>query len=326
MLDLAIIGLGGWGRRLVQSVQGKSDSVRFRAAVVARPDRSRAFAEEHGLALGDDIGAAVSDPGVAGVVSSGPANLHAAHSLVALKAGKPVLAVKPMALRLKDAETLKAAADKAGVTLCMGYNRCFFPNVAELRRRLAAGDLGRLLHTEGDFCVHRYGGVKPGGWKADPANAPTGALADHMLYLTIDTLGCVESVYAVGLNQASDNELADTSAVLLRCANNTSGLLTGCGMTPDYYRFTVFGTEGWAEIRGSRQFTFQPREGEREEKSLPAVDAERAEVEAFAAAITGERPFPVSPEDAVHGVAVIEAMARSAAEGRPLPVPRGDGA
>jgi predicted dehydrogenase len=225
-----------------------------------------------------------------------------------------VLSVKPMALNLKDARALADAAARSGVALCMGYNRCFFPNVAELRKHLKEGKLGRLLHTEGDFCVHRYGGVKRGSWKADPGNVAAGSLADHMLYLTVETLGRVEEVHAIGLNQVSDNDLADTSAVLLRCKDNTSALLTAIGMTPDYYRFTVFGTDGWAEVRGAREFTFQPRDGKREDRTFPAMDTERVEVEAFADAITGKGavPFPVAAEDAVHGVAVLEAMARSA--------------
>ena len=40
MLNVGIIGLGGWGRRLVESVQGKSDRIRFVAAVTATPAKA----------------------------------------------------------------------------------------------------------------------------------------------------------------------------------------------------------------------------------------------------------------------------------------------
>ncbi|MFM2130541.1 MAG: hypothetical protein RL477_2087 [Pseudomonadota bacterium] len=320
MLELAIVGLGGWGRRLVQSVQGVSDRVRFTRAVVTDPDKHREFAAETGLKLGTDIAEAARDPKVAGVVSSGPAHLHAAHSMIAIEAGKPVLAVKPLALNLPDAKALEEAARRKGVLLCMGYNRCFFPNVAELRKRLAVKSLGQILHTEGDFCVHRYGGVKRGTWKADPANAPAGALADHMLYLTIETLGRIRAVHAIGLNQASDNDLADTTAVLLRCEANATALLTACGMTPDYYRFTVFGTEGWAEVRDADYFAFQPKKGSREEIRFKVDDTEKTEIETFADAIAGKVSFPCPADQAVHSAAVIEAMARSNAAGRMIEV------
>ena len=315
MLQLAIVGLGSWGKRLVASVQGKSDKVRFATAVVRRPERAGEFAGKHGMTVATDYAAVLADPAIAGVVSCGPAHLHAAQSLAALEAGKPVLAVKPMATSAQDARGLERAATKSGVLLALGYNRCFFPNVAELRRRLRAGDLGRVLHSEGNFCVDRYGEIRAGDWKADPAHIPAGSLADHMLYLTIETLGPIVEVTALAQRDVSANPLADSTAILLKSATGQSGLLTAVGVTPDFYRFHVFGDRGWAEIRGSRHFTFQPAEGEREDIRFPEIDAERAEVEAFADAIEGRADFPVPVADAVHGVAVMEAMGRSALAG-----------
>ena len=71
-------------------------------------------------------------------------------------------------------------------------------------------------------------------------------------------------------------------------------------------------------MRDACHFTFQPLDGEREDLVLAPVDAERAEVEAFAAAIRGDKEFPVPLADAVHGVAVLEAMGRSAIADRPV--------
>ena len=317
MLNIAIVGPGLWGRRLIQSVQGVSDKVRFTAAVANRIEPVQAFCAEHNIAVTQDYASVLRDPAIGGVVSCGPAHLHAAHSLAALEAGKPVLAIKPMALNALDAQRLKHAAEKSGALLALGYNRCFYPNVAELRRRLRAGALGQALHSEGNFCVFRYGRFKTESWKADPASSPPGSLADHMLYLTIETMGPIAEVHTLAQRNVSPNALADVSAVLLKTVGNRSALLTAIGVTPDFYRFQVFGTKGWAEIRGSREFTFQPVEGEREEITFPNIDAERAEIEAFADAVEGRVTFPVTPADAVHGVEVIEAMGRSAVEGRP---------
>jgi predicted dehydrogenase len=320
MLELAIVGMGGWGRRLVEAVQGKSDKVRFTSAIVARPKRSAAFADKHGLAIGSDYARVLRDPAIQGVVSSGPAHLHAEHALAALNAGKPVLAVKPMAQTAKDAEALQAAARQSGRLLALGFDRCFYPNVAEMRKRLKAGALGRLLHAEGNFCVDRYGHTPAGGWKADPAYVTPGSLADHMLYLLIETLGPIAEVHTQSIHDVSPNKLADVAAVLLRTKGNATGLLTAIGVTADFYRFQVFGTKGWIELRDARHFTFQPVDGEREDVTLPDSNALRAEVEAFADAVQGRSTFPVPVEDAVHGVAVLQAMSRSASEGRPVRV------
>lgn len=320
MLELAIVGMGSWGKRLVESVQGKSDRVRFRSGIVARPEKSKEFAQKHGLALGSDYASVLADPAIKGVVCSGPANLHAEHAIAGLKAGKPALVIKPMAPSLREALAVKAAAEAAGRIAVLGYNRCFCPNVVEMRRRIAAGQLGRLLHTEGNFCVDRYGGFSSDSWKADPAKVTPGSLADHMLYLTIETLGHIGQVHTISQNDVSPNGLADSAAMLLRTKSNATAHLTAIGVTADFHRFQVFGTKGWIEIIGARQLTFQPVDGKREDMMLPDLDTERAEVEAFADAVEGRRPFPVPVDDAVHGVAVLEALGRSAREGGPVTV------
>jgi predicted dehydrogenase len=320
-LKLGIIGLGNWGRRLVESVQGKSDLIRFVAAVTGTPAKAETFATKHGFQVSSDLRSMLADASIEAVVSAGPAGLHAAHSLAVIEAGKPVLAVKPMATKRADAEALRAAARKHGVLLALGYNRCFYPATAELRRRVAAGDLGTLLHMEGNFCVDRYFKLKPGAdWKTDKSQVLAGALADHPLYAMIELLGPIAEVISQGSTRAIKLPITDTTATLLRFANGASGLLTAMGATATYERTTVFGSKGWAEIRNGAQFTFQPIEGKGDTIDFPDFNAEKAELEAFAAAVTGEKPFPVPLDDAVHSVAVLEAIDRAAKTGQTVKI------
>jgi predicted dehydrogenase len=222
-----------------------------------------------------------------------------------------------MALKRADAEALRAAATKGGLVLALGYNRCFFPAIAELRRRVAAGDLGTLLHMEGNFCVDRYFKLKPGeDWKTDKSQVLAGALADHPLYAMIEFLGPVAEVTAHASTRATKLPIADSTATLLRFTSGASGLLTAIGATATYERLTVFGSKGWAEIREGESFTFQPIEGEAVHADYPDSHPERTELEAFAAAVTGEKPFPVTVDEAVHSVAVLEAIDRSAMTGQ----------
>jgi len=315
MMKLGILGLGAWGRRMVNSVHGKSESVRFVAAFNRTPSKVADFAAERDIRLSGDIAEVLAEPEVEGVVVVGPAALHAPQAMQAVEAGKHALVVKPLALHRADAEALYAAAAKKGVQVAMGYDRCFVPNLDELRRRVAAGALGKIIHAEGDFCVDRYLTFDRDDWKASTAHVHPGALADHYLYGMIELLGPVEEVFVRALRQATDLDAADTATTSLRFASGPSALLTAIGVTADFHRLHIFGTEGWAELRGNRSFTFQPRGGEAEVLELPANDPVRDEIEAFAAAATGERAYPITPEAAIAGVAALEAMGRSAAEG-----------
>lgn len=321
MLNVGIIGLGGWGRRLVESVQGKSDKIRVVAAASGSSGKAQPFCDTHGIRLHRDVTALLADPAVPAVISAGPAGLHAPHTLQALRAGKHVLAVKAMATTRAEADELAAAAAKAGKLLAMGFNRCFYPNVAELRRRVATGALGKLVHAEGNFCVDRYRKVEAGTWKADPTQATPGSLADHPLYLMIELLGPVAEVHAAATTQVATHiPLADVTAVLLKFKSGQTGTLQANGVTPELTRLHVFGSSGWAELREQDYFAFKGLKGEEERLEIAEIDAERAEMEAFADAVTGAVPFPYSVANAVHAVATLEAMAKSAASGKPVAV------
>jgi predicted dehydrogenase len=318
MLKVGIVGLGGWGKRLVDSVQGKSDKIAFATAVTRHPDTIKAFCDKHGMTATADMAAMLADKSIDAVVSAGPAGLHARHALAAIKAGKHALVIKPFAVNRAEAEELRDAAKKAGRLAVLGYNRCFMPPVVELRKRVRAGALGTLLHAEGNFCVNRYHDLDPADWKADRDQVLAGSLADHMLYGLIETLGPVAEVHSLAATHVAPVPIADTTAVLLRFRNGTSGLLTAIGITAEDYRLQVFGSKGWIELRGIDQFKFQPLGGKAEVIDFPKYDAERAELESFAAAVAGEKPFPFSVENAVHSAAVLEAMDQSARAGKPV--------
>ncbi len=282
------------------------------------PSKVAEFTAQHGIGLGDDYAAMLQDDAINGVVVCGPGDLHVEHATAAMEAGKHVLVIKPLALQRSEAEAMYETADKNSVFLGMGYERCFLPAIDELRRRVAAGDLGKIVHAEGNYCVDRYSKMTRQHWKANSAIAPAGALADHMLYIMIELIGPVAELQARGLHLATDLDTADTSTVALQFADGPSGLLTAIGVTPNYARVVFFGTEGWAEVRGATRFEFTPKEGEPTVIDYPAFDSLRSQLERFAAASLGEQAFPVSPEHAIAGVAAVAAMGRSIKSGGPV--------
>lgn len=316
MINLAIAGLGSWGRNLVNSVQGTSEAVRFTAAVARTPAKVDDFCREQDIRLSHDLSVVLEDPAIRGVVVAGPAQLHAETAKAVLESGKHVMVVKPLALFRKDAEELRRLAEDRNLVLAMGHDRCFLPAVDELRKCVKAGDLGRIVHAEGDFCVDRYFGLSEGDWKSDDANSQPGSLADHMLYTMIELIGPVESLFVQAAHLAAPVDISDTATVSMRFASGASGTLTAIGITPVFQRLHLFGTEGWTEIRNNRRFEFRPLKGDGTVAEFPAFDALKCQLETFAAAVTGDAAYPVSPEDAVAGVAALEAMGRSALSGQ----------
>ncbi len=81
-----------------------------------------------------------------GVVIATRSGSHLELGLRALRAGKHALIEKPLATTLADAELLCSEAEANGVVLMAGHTFVFNPVVVELRRRIAAGDLGKIRY------------------------------------------------------------------------------------------------------------------------------------------------------------------------------------
>jgi predicted dehydrogenase len=91
-------------------------------------------------------------------------------------------------------------------------------------------------------------------------------------------------------------------------------------VTADLYRMHVFGSKGWIEMRGDTELVMRGLQGQPERITLPAADKEKAELEAFADAVEEKKNFVVPAEEAVNGVAVLEAIVASAARGKPIQI------
>ena len=79
---------------------------------------------------------------VDGALVAVPTRLHVEICSTLLRRGVPVLCEKPLGFTAREADGLGVLADTANVPLRVGYWRRFVPELRQLRRRLAAGELG----------------------------------------------------------------------------------------------------------------------------------------------------------------------------------------
>ena len=98
MIKAAIIGMGRWGQVLVDSVQGKSETIVFTAGVTRTVSRAAHYAERQGFPLGDDYDAVLADPAIDAIVLATPHSQHADQIDKAAAAGKHIFVEKPFTL------------------------------------------------------------------------------------------------------------------------------------------------------------------------------------------------------------------------------------
>ena len=95
-----------------------------------------------------------------------------------LAAGKHVLCEKPLAGSLADAEAMVAAAEGSDRVTAVGYTYRRSPAVEQIRRELAAGTIGELVHFNGHYwCDYALDPTSPITWRYR-GGPGTGALAD----------------------------------------------------------------------------------------------------------------------------------------------------
>ena len=324
MLKAAIYGLGRWGNRLTESVQG-SEKIRFVKAISREPEKQTEYSQKFGVKVVSSYGRVLKDPEIGAVVLATPHSLHVKQIIQAAKAGKHVFVEKPMTLTRKTAEKAIAATRAAGVTLGIGFNRRYAPSFVEMMNRIRAGQIGDVLHVEAAHSGPTGYGLKPDSWRSTRVEAPAGGMTArgvHTLDSMIQIAGLVQSVYAFSDNRKlpAGVDMDDTTTMLLKFPNGVTGYLSALFTTAELYRVHVFGSKGWLELRGDSDLTFRGLQGAPEKITLPTVDKEKLELEAFADAIEQKKPYMVPPEEAVNGVAVLEAIVASAKKGKPIKI------
>jgi len=336
MIRAAIVGLGWWGRTLVEAV---ADSAAIR--VVAGTTRTgspevTAFAAAQQVRLADSYAALLADPGVDAVVLATPHSQHTAQTVAAAHAGKHVFCEKPFALTRADAEAAVAATERAGVTLGLGYNRRFHPEMTALRQRIQAGELGTILHFEATMTFPNALFLTADAWRADKEETPCGGLTPmgvHAIDGMIDLGGEIAQVYCQSFHRVVPVDSDDTTSMLFRLASGASGYLGTITATGPGFSFQVFGSQGSVRLDGmthvagasseerrTRLFgtgKFQPIKGPAVVWEAARLDVTRACLEAFATAAAGGAPYLIPTREMVHGAAVTEAVIRSAASGMP---------
>jgi predicted dehydrogenase len=324
MLNVAMYGLGRWGSRLAESVQGSS-KIRIVRGISRDPARHKEFSQKAGIKVVSSYGRVLKDPEIGAVILATPHSLHVRQIIQAAKAGKHVFVEKPFTLTRKTAEKAVAACKVAGVTLSVGLNRRHAPSFVEMMSRIRAGVIGDVLHVEATHSGPTGYSLDRASWRSTRAEAPGGGMTArgvHTLDAMIQIAGPVASVYAFSDKRKlpADIDMDDTTSMLMRFAGGATGSLSTVFVTADLYTVRVFGSKGWIELRGDTELILRGLHGQPERVTLPAVDKERAELEAFADAVEQKKNFVVPPEEAVNGVAVLEAIEVSAARGKAVQI------
>lgn len=325
MLNIAIVGLGWWGRVLVDLASTSQKLCVVRVADVS--PQAQDFARERGLPFSSTFEDVLADPKVQAVVLATPHSQHTAQIIAAARSGRHVFCEKPLSMTRADVLRAVEAVEQAGVALAVGHEKRFEPPILEVMRLLREGVLGTPLQVEANFSQDKFLALDPANWRLSGAEAPAGpmtATGIHLLDLAVGVFGEAESVLASVKQLGSGLTNGDTLAALVRFKRGGHALISAMLATPFAGRFAVYGSLGWAEVRDKTHpeapegwtLTTCLRGQRATSVDLPPAPAVLHNLEAFAAAALGEAPYPVPREQMIANVSALEAIFRSAKSGQ----------
>ena len=331
-LRAGVVGLGMMGRNHVRVYETAIEGVELVA--VADPDPAALAA----TTLGRDVRGyedaermfAEEELDLVSVVA--PTSLHLPVALAALRGGANVLVEKPIAATREEALEMIAAAKAAGRMLTVGHIERFNPAIRELRRRLAAGELGRIFQISATRLGPFPARIRDVGVVVD--------LAPHDLDVMRYLVGS-EPIRLYGETERRiHTEHEDLFTGIMKFANGVIGVLDINWLTPTKKRtLTVTGERGMYVVDYITQdlvFYANPdaldtwvspdaaddgaavasvSEGEMTRRVIHRREPLAVELEEFAGAVRDGRPPPVDPRDAMIALLLARKMVESASTG-----------
>ena len=334
-LRAAVVGLGMMGRNHVrvwdESVPGVElvamadpDAAALQRASVGR--RARAYADPERMLAEEELD-------LVSIVA--PTSLHLAVTVSALRSGANVLVEKPIAATREEAVAMIAAAADAGRMLTVGHVERFNPAIRELRRRLEAGELGRIFQVHATRLGPFPARIRDVGVVVD--------LAPHDLDVMRFLVGSEPIRIYAETERRIHTEHEDLFNGIMKFANGVVGVLDINWLTPTKRRtLTVTGERGMyvadyidqdlvfyanpdaAEIwqnRGADGFggpITSVAEGEMARRHVRREEPLAVELAAFAQAVRDGGPPPVEPHDAMVALLLARKMVDSALSGQAI--------
>ncbi|WP_101296814.1 Gfo/Idh/MocA family protein [Halegenticoccus soli] len=325
MQQVGLVGSGFMAATHANSYQHIPDA---EVTAVASLDESRdAFVEEH-VPEADVYADAeemmdAADVSVVDVCTPTPS--HRPLVEAAAERGLDVFCEKPMARTLEEAAAVIDATERTGVTFMTGHVLRYFPEYAEAKRRIDAGEIG----APGTLRAERLSSPPAHGsdnWYSDKERSG-GVLFDMAIH-DFDFLrwvaGDVERVFTRSA-EWENGLLKQHAVVLLRFEDGPIGHVEASWAYPEDTPFTTAyefaGDEGSLEFDTREDDSLRVPGGAGEAhipRSPLATDPYTRELDHFIACVEGGADPDITPEDAYEAIRIAVAAVESAESGEPV--------
>ncbi len=198
--------------------------------------------------------ALLADPTIEAVVIATPPHITSKIVRDAFKAGKHVLAEKPLGNTAADAAQISRAAQRSGKVLKAGFNHRHHPAIMKAHELFKEGAIGNIMYIR---AVYGHGGRKGYGseWRMQKKFSRGGELYDqgvHVIDLANWFIGEFDRVFATTRNLFwKKSDLEDNAfCQMLNKKGQVASFHASVTQWKNKFSFEIFGTKGYLFIDG----------------------------------------------------------------------------
>ncbi len=255
-IKFGIIGCGRIAGRHAGHISRLGELV---AVCDIKEDKARDLAKEHDSQAYTEVSKMLAKHPEIDVISvCSPNGLHAEHTIASLQAGFHVLCEKPMAINVYDCGQMIQEAEKANKRLFIVKQNRFNPAIAELKKVVDEGRLGKILSVQlSCFWNRNFNYYLNSDWKGsiDMDGGTLYTQFSHFVDLLYWIVGDVSEVKALIGNYTHEEiiDFEDTGVIALKFYNGAIGTIN---YTVNSYgknmegSLTIFGEKGTVKVGG----------------------------------------------------------------------------
>jgi predicted dehydrogenase len=329
----AVVGLGSYAVNQIMPRLALCEHSRLVALVSGTPAKLEKYGAQYGIPRTHwynykNYDAIADNADIDAVYVILPNSMHAEFSIRASKAGKHVMCEKPMSNTAAEAEAMIAAAKRAGKKLMIGYRSQFEQHNLYCIEQLRAGTFGkvRLITSEHGF------DIAPNQWRLDRPLSGGGSLMDIGIYsLNAARYLAGEEPIRVVATESTDKSDPRFKTVEDRIDFQLlfpSGAIANCvsSYSSGHNAFRATGNKGWVGMEPATPYQghqlWRRLAGKTEQISLPAQRDQQwiRQLDHLAESARTGIPLRASGEEGLRDMRLVEAIYKSAREGRAIKV------
>lgn len=331
-IGYTIVGVGDLTRyALLPAFAAAAENSRVSAIVASDRAEAQALAREFRATAYhlDEFRLCLNREDVHAVYIALPNSMHSDYTVDAARAGKHVLCERPMAVTADECRRMIRTCQTNRVKLMVSYRLQFHPAFAKALDLVRMGQLGTLKTFSSDVTVRiptaedsrlqrRLGG-------GSVYDLGINAIATARTLLGFDPAQVMAMTSRSSRRYGGDVD-EGTVALIRFPDERLAHFHSSFGEEPGSI-LTVYGEEGWLRLTPAYRHDVEThmimsRQGRSEATTFAPTDQYAAEIAYFSECVLTDRQPEASGIEGLQDIRIVEAIYRSARDGRPVTLPR----